>query len=68
MSCRQAFRFGLGKRYVSLEMIKVQIVVEQTNRSEEVLKVQTYEVYAKASFILDKKILKLIYLRKSYQI
>ena len=47
MSCRQAFRFRPGKRYVSLETIEVPIVVEKTNGSGVVLKVQTYMVDAK---------------------
>ena len=59
MSCRQAFRFGPGRRYVSNEMIEFPIVVERTNGSEEVLKVQTYIVDAKVPFLLGKKTLKL---------
>ena len=57
MSCRQAFRFRPGKRYVSLETIEVPIVVEKTNGSGVVLKVQIYMVDAKVSFLLGKKTL-----------
>ena len=59
MQCRQAFCFGPGRRYVSLEMIETPIVVKITNRSEEALKVQTYVVYRKVPFLLGKKTLKL---------
>ena len=40
-------------------MIEVPIVVEKFNGSEEVLKVQTYVVEAKAPFLLGKRTLKL---------
>ena len=59
MSCRQAFGFGLGKRYVTLDMTEVPIVVEKTNGLEVVLKVQTYVVDAKLTFLIGKKTLKL---------
>ena len=59
MSCRQSFCFRPGKRYVSMETIEVPIVVEKTNGSGVVLKVQTYMVDAKVSFLLGKKTLKL---------
>ena len=49
-ACRQAFRFGPGKRYVSLEMIEVPIVVERTDGKDDVMKVQTYLVDAKVPF------------------
>ena len=38
MSCRQAFCFGPGKRYVSLEMVEVPIVVDETNGSKGSIK------------------------------
>ena len=59
MSCRQSFCFRPGKRYVSMETIEVPIVVDKTNGSGVVLKVQTYMVDAKVSFLLGKKTLKL---------
>ena len=59
MICRQSFCFRPGKRYVSMETIEVPIVVDKTNGSGVVLKVQTYMVDAKVSFLLGKKTLKL---------
>ena len=50
---------GPGKRFVSMEIIEVPIVVEKIDGSEEVLKVQTYVVEAKGPFILGKRTLKL---------
>ena len=47
-ACKQAFCFGPVKRYVSLEMIEVPIVVERTDGKDDVMKVQTYMVDAKA--------------------
>ena len=60
MSCRQAFHIGPGKRYVNLEMIEVPILVEKTNELEEVLKVQTYMVDTKVSFLLGNNTLKML--------
>ena len=42
-----------------METIEVPIVVDKTNGSGVVLKVQTYMVDAKVSFLLGKKTLKL---------
>ena len=59
VSCRHAFRFGFGKRFVREEMIEVPIVVEKIDGLEEVLKVQTYMVEVKVPFLLGKRTLKL---------
>ena len=59
MSCKQAFHFGPGKRYVSWEMIEVPVLVERTNGLDEVFNFQTYGVDVKVSFIVRKETLKL---------
>ena len=56
---RQAFWFGPGKRFVSMEMIEVPIVLDQIDSSEEVLNVQTYAVESKVPFLLGKRTFKL---------
>ena len=57
--CRQAFRFGPGKRYISEEMIEIPVVVERIDGKDDVLTIQAYLVDAKVPFLCGKKTLEL---------
>ena len=56
-SCKQAFRFGTGKRYVSTEMVEIPVVVEKMDGKEDVLRIPTYLVDIEVPFICGKKTL-----------
>ena len=55
VSCNQPFVFGPSKRYVSKSLVELPILVTRMDGKEDVLKVQTYLVYAEVLFLCGKK-------------
>ena len=52
--CRQVFRFGPSKQYVSKEMVELSLIVRRMDGKEDVLKVFTYLVDADVPFLCVK--------------
>ena len=53
--CRQVFRFGPSKQYVSKEMVELPVIVRRMDRKEDVLKVFIYLVDADVPFLCGKR-------------
>merc|ERR1712121_235876 len=53
--CRQVFRFGPSKQYVSKEMVELPVIVRRMDGKEDVLRVLTYLVDADVSFLCGKR-------------
>merc|ERR1712240_943659 len=53
--CRQVFRFGPSKQYVSKEMVELPVIVRRMDGKENVLKVFTYLVDADVPFLCGKR-------------
>merc|ERR1712240_435276 len=53
--CRQVFRFGPSKQYVSKEMVELPVIVRRMDGKEDVLKVFTYLVEADVPFLCRKR-------------
>ena len=53
--CRQVFRFGPSKQYVSKEMVEIPVIVRRMDGKEDVLKVFTYLVDADVPFLCGKR-------------
>ena len=53
--CRQVFRFGPSKQYVSKEMVELPVIVRRMDGKEDVLKVFTYLVDADVPFLCGKR-------------
>merc|ERR1712240_16887 len=53
--CRQVFRFGPIKQYVSKEMVELLVIVRRIDGKEDVLRVFTYMVDADVPFLCGKR-------------
>ena len=53
--CEQIFRFGPSRKYVSMEMVELPMLVKMMDGKEEVLRVVAYVVDADVPFLLGKK-------------
>merc|ERR1711954_337171 len=53
--CRQVFRFGPSKQYVSKEMVELLVIVRRMDGKEDVLKVFTYLVDVDVLFLCGKR-------------
>ena len=57
--CRQPFRFGPSKRYLSLKMVELPVMVTRLDGKEDVLILHTYLVDAEVPLLCGKRTLEL---------
>ena len=57
MECRQIFKFGPSKQYVSTKMVELPIMVKGMDGKDYVLRVNTYLVEADVPFLCGKRTL-----------
>ena len=55
--CKEVFKFGPSKRYLSNLMVEIPVIVQRLDGKEDVLKVQTYIVDAEVPFLCGKRTL-----------
>ena len=58
LACKEVFRFGPSKRYLSTLMVEIPLIVQRIDGKEDVLKVQTYIVAAEVPFLCGKRTLR----------
>ena len=59
LACKEVFRFGPSKRYLSTLMVEIPLIVQRIDGKEDILKVQTYIVAAEVPFLCGKRTLRL---------